>query len=57
MFFKPMSRQPMYLDPRWPELTAHRYAETGLYLPTHTGLSTADQDAIIDAVRSFPHEG
>ncbi|MBN9756665.1 Lipopolysaccharide biosynthesis protein RffA [Pseudonocardia sp. Ae406_Ps2] len=57
VFFKPMSRQPMYLDPRWPELTAHRYAETGLYLPTHTGLSTADQDAIIDAVRSFPHEG
>lgn len=53
LFFKPMSRQPMYLDNRWPTLNANRMAEDGLYLPTHTGLTESDQDVIIAAVRRF----
>jgi dTDP-4-amino-4,6-dideoxygalactose transaminase len=57
LFFKPMSRQPMYLDPRWPTLNANRVAEDGLYLPTYTGLAESDQDEIIDAVRRFYKAG
>ncbi|MFF4948330.1 DegT/DnrJ/EryC1/StrS family aminotransferase [Streptomyces chattanoogensis] len=53
LFFKPMSRQPMYLHPDWPSLKANAFAEDGLYLPTHTGLSAADQDFVIDRVRAF----
>ncbi|BFU44956.1 DegT/DnrJ/EryC1/StrS family aminotransferase [Krasilnikovia sp. MM14-A1004] len=53
LFFKPMSRQPMYHDPVWPTLNAHRYAEAGLYLPTYTDLSESDQDTIIARVREF----
>ncbi|OKI02219.1 aminotransferase [Streptomyces sp. CB02923] len=53
LFFKPMSRQPMYLDPVWPSLKANTFAEDGLYLPTHTGLTAADQEFVIDRVRAF----
>ncbi|XRQ09181.1 DegT/DnrJ/EryC1/StrS family aminotransferase [Actinomadura welshii] len=53
LFFKPMSRQPMYFDPRWPELNASRFAADGLYLPTHPGLTAADQDYIVDRIREF----
>jgi perosamine synthetase len=53
MFFKPMSRQPGYLDPGWPSLNANRFAEEGLYLPTHTGLSEVDVDHIVSKVREF----
>ncbi|QHC23747.1 DegT/DnrJ/EryC1/StrS family aminotransferase [Streptomyces sp. GS7] len=53
LFFKPMSRQPMYLHPDWPSLKANTFAEDGLYLPTHTGLTAADQDFVIDRVRAF----
>ncbi|MFF4738664.1 DegT/DnrJ/EryC1/StrS family aminotransferase [Streptomyces sp. NPDC001262] len=53
LFFKPMSRQPMYLDPVWPSLKANVFAEDGLYLPTHTGLTAADQDFVISKVRAF----
>ncbi|MFD7667122.1 DegT/DnrJ/EryC1/StrS family aminotransferase [Streptomyces sp. NPDC059788] len=53
LFFKPMSRQPMYLDPVWPSLKANTFAEDGLYLPTHTGLTASDQEFVIDRVRAF----
>jgi perosamine synthetase len=53
VFFKPMSRQPMYLDARWPSLRAHRYAEEGFYLPTYAALGAADQDFIVDRIRAF----
>ncbi|WP_439382385.1 DegT/DnrJ/EryC1/StrS family aminotransferase [Amycolatopsis lexingtonensis] len=53
VFFKPMSRQPMYLDPVWPSLKANRFAEEGLYLPTYTSLTEADQEYITDRVRKF----
>lgn len=53
LFFQPMSRQPMYLDERWPTLNAARFAADGLYLPTYVGLSEADQDYVIDRVRAF----
>ncbi|MGD3111617.1 DegT/DnrJ/EryC1/StrS family aminotransferase [Streptomyces sp. YGL11-2] len=53
LFFKPMSRQPMYFHPDWPSLKANTFAEDGLYLPTHTGLTAADQDFVIDRVRAF----
>jgi len=53
LFFKPMSRQPMYLDPAWPALNASRFAADGLYLPTHPALTEDDQDQVIDAVRRF----
>ncbi|GAA5201032.1 DegT/DnrJ/EryC1/StrS family aminotransferase [Rugosimonospora acidiphila] len=53
VFFKPMSRQPMYLDPGWPRLRANHFAEEGLYLPTYTSLGPADQDFIISRVRKF----
>jgi dTDP-4-amino-4,6-dideoxygalactose transaminase len=57
LFFKPMSRQPGYLDPVWPSLNAHRFSEDGLYLPTHTGLTAADQEYITGAVREFYSAG
>ncbi|MFE6689186.1 DegT/DnrJ/EryC1/StrS family aminotransferase [Streptomyces sp. NPDC057743] len=53
LFFKPMSQQPGYLDPIWPTLNAHRFAEDGLYLPTYTQLTAADQERIVGAVREF----
>ncbi|MCD9194695.1 DegT/DnrJ/EryC1/StrS family aminotransferase [Streptomyces albireticuli] len=53
LFFKPMSRQPLYLHPDWPSLKANVFAEDGLYLPTHTGLTAADQDFVIGKVRAF----
>jgi len=53
LFFKPMSRQPMYLDPKWPSLHANSFAEDGLYLPTYTGLTESDQSYIVDRVRKF----
>ena len=53
LFFKPMSQQPMYLDPVWPTLNAHRFASAGLYLPTYTDLTETDQDNIIAKIREF----
>lgn len=53
LFFKPMSRQPNYLDPVWPYLNASRYSEDGLYLPTYTGLTADDQEYIVGKVREF----
>ncbi|WP_093796786.1 DegT/DnrJ/EryC1/StrS aminotransferase family protein [Streptomyces sp. Wb2n-11] len=53
LFFKPMSRQPGYLDPVWPSLNANRFSEDGFYLPTHTGLTPDDQEFIVGRVRKF----
>jgi dTDP-4-amino-4,6-dideoxygalactose transaminase len=53
LFFQPMSRQPMYFDPRWPALNATRFAADGFYLPTHTSLSGDDIDVIVAEVRAF----
>lgn len=53
LFFKPMSRQPMYFDENWPSLNASSFAADGLYLPTHTGLTETDQNYIIDRIREF----
>ncbi|MBT2427741.1 DegT/DnrJ/EryC1/StrS family aminotransferase [Streptomyces sp. ISL-112] len=53
LFFKPMSRQPGYLDPRWPSLNASRFSEDGFYLPTHTGLTQEDQEFVTDRIRTF----
>ncbi|NLU76611.1 DegT/DnrJ/EryC1/StrS family aminotransferase [Streptomyces sp. HNM0575] len=53
LFFKPMSRQPCYLDPVWPSLKASRFSEDGLYLPTYTDLTESGQDYIIGKVREF----
>ncbi|WP_200262105.1 DegT/DnrJ/EryC1/StrS family aminotransferase [Streptomyces sp. HSG2] len=53
LFFKPMSRQPGYLDPVWPTLNANRFADDGLYLPTHTELAEKEQEFIVAQVRAF----
>jgi dTDP-4-amino-4,6-dideoxygalactose transaminase len=53
LFFKPMSRQPLYHNPKWASLNANRFADSGLYLPTHTGLSNNDLDYIIGQIRAF----
>ncbi|OEV09446.1 DegT/DnrJ/EryC1/StrS family aminotransferase [Streptomyces nanshensis] len=53
LFFKPMSRQPFYLDPVWPSLNAHRFSEDGLYLPTYTDLTESGQDYIVGKIREF----
>ena len=53
LFFKPMSRQPFYLDPVWPSLNAHRLSEDGLYLPTYTDLTESGQDYIVGKIREF----
>jgi perosamine synthetase len=53
LFFKPMSRQPGYYNPDWPTLNASRFSDDGLYLPTHTGLTEADQNHIIGKVQEF----
>lgn len=57
VFFQPMSRQPMYFDPQWHRLRAADFGARGLYLPTHTGLTAADQDAVIGAIRDFYDAG
>jgi dTDP-4-amino-4,6-dideoxygalactose transaminase len=57
LFFKPMSRQPGYLDARWPALNATRFSDAGFYLPTYTELTRTDQDFIIDRIREFPGRG
>lgn len=57
LFFKPMSRQPMYFDEKWVSLNANRFASDGLYLPTYTALTEADQDYIVDRIRQFYTEG
>jgi perosamine synthetase len=53
VFFKPMSQQPMYVDPEWPSLNASRFAADGLCLPAYPGLTDSDQDYIIDRIRRF----
>jgi len=53
VFFKPMSRQPMYRDPVWSGLNATRFSADGCYLPTYTDLTAADQDFVIGRVRAF----
>lgn len=53
VFFKPMSQQPMYLSPSWPDTNAARFAADGLYLPTYVGLTAGDQEEIVGAVREF----
>lgn len=53
VFFKPMSRQPGYHDPVWPYLNASRFSEDGLYLPTYTELTAADQAYVTGKIRAF----
>ena len=53
VFFKPMSRQPLYAQPDWPALNASRFAADGVCLPTYTGLSETDQEYIVERVRRF----
>ncbi|SDI17879.1 dTDP-4-amino-4,6-dideoxygalactose transaminase [Sinosporangium album] len=53
VFFKPMSRQPGYYDPGWPSLKANRFSEDGLYLPTYTSLTAADQEYVTGRIRAF----
>jgi dTDP-4-amino-4,6-dideoxygalactose transaminase len=53
LFFKPMSRQPMYFDQNWPQLNASRFAADGFYLPTYTSLTDTDQENITDQIRRF----
>ena len=57
LFFKPMSRQPLYFHPDWASLNASRFAGDGLCLPTYTGLTESDQDYIIDRIRHFYRTG
>ncbi|MFR0359481.1 DegT/DnrJ/EryC1/StrS family aminotransferase [Streptomyces sediminimaris] len=57
VFFKPMSRQPLYAQPDRSELNADRFAADGLCLPTYTDLSETDQEYIIERVRRFYHAG
>lgn len=52
-FFQPMSRQPGYFDPDWTSLNASRFAADGVYLPTYTDLTEAEQDCIVGHVREF----
>ncbi|WP_258348159.1 DegT/DnrJ/EryC1/StrS family aminotransferase [Saccharopolyspora gregorii] len=53
LFFKPMSHQPGYFDAAWPELNAARFSADGLYLPTYTGLTAADQEHVVARIREF----
>ena len=53
LFFKPMSRQPMYFDAGWPSLNAATFSEDGLYLPTYPELTEADQEIIVGHIRDF----
>jgi len=53
LFFKPMSRQPGYYDPRWTSLNASRFSADGFHLPAHTGLTEREQDHIIGKIRQF----
>jgi perosamine synthetase len=53
VFFKPMSRQPMYLDPDWPALNASRLAAEGLCLPAYPALTESDQEYITGRIRRF----
>jgi perosamine synthetase len=53
LFFKPMSRQPMYFDQNWQQLNASRFAADGFYLPTYTSLTDMDQEYITEQIRRF----
>jgi perosamine synthetase len=57
LFFKPMSRQPMYFDPNWAFLNASRFTADGFCLPTYTGLTELDQEYITDRIRRFYQAG
>lgn len=54
-FFKPMSSQPMYLDPNrppFPVLNAQKWSEVGLYLPTYTDMTYEDVDKVCTSLIS-----
>jgi perosamine synthetase len=53
LFFKPMSRQPLYYSANWPTLNAAAFSEDGLYIPTYTTLTEADQEFITGQIRAF----
>ena len=53
VFFKPMSRQPMYFDKDYANLRAHQLSERGLYLPTYTKLEEKDVDSITKKIKEF----
>lgn len=52
-FFKPMSQQPMYYKEHWKQLKAATYGYSGIYLPSYTDLTEADQDYIIGKIKEF----
>jgi len=49
-FFKPMSQQPMYLDPNYKNTTAYDMSLRGLYFPTYTSLTKTDVKNICNSV-------
>lgn len=53
LFFKPMSQQPMYFDPRHTNLRAYTFSLCGLYLPTFTGLTIAEIRTVAKAMLEF----
>src|SRR5690606_8003786 len=56
--WKPMHLQPLYRDaPMFGGEVAARVFRTGLCLPSGSGLTDADLERIIDAVRSVPWPG
>ena len=55
-FFKPMSRQPVFggnTTTFWKDLKANKFGDSGIYIPTYIGLSTKDQDFIIEKIKDF----
>lgn len=52
-YFKPMSQQKMYFNPKYKNLVANKYSEKGLYLPTYVDLTKQDVQFIAKKIREF----
>ena len=55
LFFKPMSMQPMYYNENYKKLLAYKYAQEGLYLPTHSGMLEEEVKHICLQLTNFTH--
>jgi dTDP-4-amino-4,6-dideoxygalactose transaminase len=57
LFFKPMSQQPQYLDPDYPDryltVSAYRFSLAGLYLPTFTDMTKEQVAFVCKTIKEF----
>lgn len=52
-YFKPMSMQKMYYDPKHKDLKAKWYSDRGMYLPTYVDMTQEDVKNIVSKIKEF----